>query len=111
MACGFAPADCPVPLLSYRRAVLLQARSINQDLMVLGHCLRDLRWNQSHNKPGTQKVPPFRDSRITMLFRDYLSGNGQISVIAAVSPRFADVTGTLDTLRFAAIAQQVRMPK
>ena len=55
------------------------------------------------------QVPPFRDSRITMLFRDYLSGNGQISVIAAVSPRASDAGGTLDTLRFAAIAQQVKI--
>ena len=43
-----------------------------------------------------------------MLFRD-LSGNGQISVIAAVSPRASDSLGTLDTLRFAAIAQQVKV--
>ena len=46
-----------------------------------------------------------------MLFRDYLSGSGQISVIAAVSPRACDAVGTLDTLRFAAIAQQVRRPR
>ena len=50
-----------------------QANSINKDLMVLGHCLRDLRWNQMHPK-STQRMPPFRDSRITMLFREYLSG-------------------------------------
>lgn len=85
-----------------------EAKTINKDLMVLGHCLRDLRYNQTHPKGG-QKVPPFRDSRITMLFRDYLSGNGQISVIAAVSPRASDSLGTLDTLRFAAIAQQVKV--
>ena len=85
-----------------------EAKTINKDLMVLGHCLRDLRYNQLHSK-GTQKVPPFRDSRITMLFRDYLSGNGQISVIAALSPRSLDAGGTLDTLRFAAIAQQVKI--
>ena len=87
---------------------LNEAMSINKDLMVLGHCLRDLRYNQLHPKT-TQKVPPFRDSRITMLFRDYLSGNGQISVIAAISPRAQDAVGTLDTLKFAAIAQQVKI--
>ena len=89
-------------------ARLNEAMSINKDLMVLGHCLRDLRYNQLHAK-GAQKVPPFRDSRITMLFRDYLSGSGQISVVAAVSPKAADAPGTLDTLRFAAIAQQVKI--
>lgn len=89
-------------------ARLNEAMSINKDLMVLGHCLRDLRYNQLHSK-GTQKVPPFRDSRITMLFRDYLSGNGQISVIAAISPRLEDAVGTIDTLKFASIAQQVKV--
>lgn len=85
---------------------LNEAKSINQDLMVLGACLRDLRYNQTHGK-SSQRLPPFRDSRITMLFRDYLSGNGQISVIAAVSPRAADASATLDTLNFAAIARKV----
>ena len=57
---------------------------------MLGHCLRDLRWNQSHPR-STQRMPPFRESRITMLFRDYLSGGrGQTTVIAAVSPRADD---------------------
>ena len=87
---------------------LVEAKSINQDLMTLGACLRDLRWNQTHPK-AQPKVPPFRDSRITMLFRDYLSGNGQISVIAAVSPRQTDTHGTLETLRFASTASSVKI--
>ncbi|KAL1496306.1 hypothetical protein AB1Y20_016268 [Prymnesium parvum] len=90
-------------------ARLNEANSINKDLMILGHCLRDLRWNQAHPR-STQRMPPFRDSRITMLFRDYLSGGrGTCIVIAAVSPRLADQVGTLDTLRFAAVAQQVKL--
>ena len=84
---------------------LNEATSINKDLMVLGHCLRDLRWNQAHPK-ATQRVPPFRDSRITMLFRDYLGGGGQTVVLAAVNPAAADTIGTLDTLKFASIAQK-----
>lgn len=86
---------------------LTEATSINKDLMVLGHCLRDLRWNQAHPK-ATQRVPPFRDSRITMLFRDYLGGGGQTVVLAAVNPAAADTIGTMDTLKFASIAQKVK---
>ena len=86
---------------------LNEATSINKDLMVLGHCLRDLRWNQAHPK-ATQRVPPFRDSRITMLFRDYLGGGGQTVVLAAVNPATADTIGTMDTLKFASIAQKVK---
>ena len=84
-----------------------EATSINKDLMVLGHCLRDLRWNQSHPRQ-TQRVPPFRDSRITMLFRDYLTGGGQTVVLAAVNPAQENAVGTLDTLRFAAVASTVK---
>lgn len=86
---------------------LHEANAINKDLMVLGHCLRDLRWNQQHSK-GTQRVPPFRNSRITMLFRDFLSGMGQTVVVAALNPRAIDAQSTLETLRFASVAQQIK---
>ena len=42
-----------------------------------------------------EDVAPFRESTITKLFRDYLSGSGQISVIAALSPRVDDAYGSL----------------
>ena len=77
--------------------------------MVLGHCLRDLRWNQAHPKQ-TQRVPPYRESRITMLFRDYLGGGGQTVVLAAVNPAQENAAGTVDTLRFAAVACGVAKP-
>jgi len=86
---------------------LNEANAINKDLMVLGHCLRDLRWNQGHPR-GTQRVPPFRNSRITMLFRDFLGGMGQTVVVAALNPRAADAQSTLETLRFASVAQQIK---
>lgn len=87
---------------------LNEANAINKDLMSLGHCLRDLRWNQDHAK-AKQRVPPFRDSRVTMLFRDYLQGLGQTVVIAAVNPKLSFASSTLETLRFAAEVHQIRM--
>jgi len=86
---------------------LHEANHINKDLLVLGSCLRDLRWNQAHPK-GTQKIAPYRDSRITMLFRDYLSGLGETVVIAAVNPRAVDASSTLETLRFASVAVNIK---
>ena len=87
---------------------LNEANAINKDLMSLGHCLRDLRWNQDHAR-SKQRVPPFRDSRVTMLFRDYLQGLGQTVVIAAVNPKLSVASSTLETLRFAAEVHQIRM--
>ena len=86
-------------------ARLNEAMSINKDLMVLGNCLRILRHNQLHAR---KDVAPFRESTITKLFRDYLSGSGQISVIAALSPRVDDAYGSLETLKFAAVASKVK---
>lgn len=87
-------------------ARLNEANYINKDLTVLGACLRQLRDNQ---KKGSQILPRFRESTITRLFRDYLEGKGQVSVIAAISPRLTDAVGTLDTLKFAAVADQVKV--
>ena len=87
---------------------LTEASSINKDLMVVGRCLSELRWNQAHPR-SAQRIPPFRDARIFMLFRDYLSGSGQTTVIANVSPRAEDAIGMLDTHRFASIANQVKV--
>ena len=88
-------------------AGLQEASSINKDLSVLGKCLRDLRFNQA--KPGAKKrLPPYRDARITMLFRDYLTGYGQTTVVAAINPRAVDAVGTMDTLKFAAVAKDTQ---
>ena len=49
-------------------ALLAEASKINQSLMTLRKCIEVLRENQTN---GTDNNVPFRESRITHLFRNY----------------------------------------
>lgn len=79
---------------------------INTSLMKLGRCLEILRWNQQHpdHKP---KVVPFREAKITRLFKDYLLGWGYTIMIATASPSTDDYDETYHSLRYAAIAREI----
>lgn len=43
--------------------------AINSSLMTLGRCLEALRWNQQHRSGGNLRVVPYREAKVTHLFR------------------------------------------
>ncbi len=43
--------------------------AINSSLMTLGRCLEVLRWNQQHKGGSNLRVVPYRESKVTHLFR------------------------------------------
>ena len=43
--------------------------AINSSLMTLGRCLEALRWNQQHKGGTNLRVVPYRESKVTHLFR------------------------------------------
>ena len=43
--------------------------AINSSLMTLGRCLEALRWNQQHKGSANLRVVPYRESKVTHLFR------------------------------------------
>lgn len=43
--------------------------AINSSLMTLGRCLEALRWNQQHKGGSNLRVVPYRESKVTHLFR------------------------------------------
>ena len=51
---------------------------------------------------------PFRDSVLTWLLKDSLSGNSKTIMIAAVSPASINYDETLSTLRYAARAKTIK---
>lgn len=66
---------------------LREAGNINNSLMSLRNCLEILRENQS----GTvQKKVPYRDAKITHLFKSYFDGEGLVRMIVCVNPRAED---------------------
>ena len=83
---------------------LAEASKINQSLMTLRTCLEILRDNQSsgHNKPV-----PYRDSRVTHLFRNYFEGEGKVKMVVCVNPRPADYEENVNVMQFAEMTQEV----
>ena len=68
---------------------------INKSLTTLGKCLVALNDNGSR----TPRHIPFRESKLTRLLRDSLTGNSTVILIACVSPSNSCNTETLATLK------------
>ncbi|GIQ79565.1 kinesin-like protein [Kipferlia bialata] len=73
---------------------LEEARRINQSLSALGSVISAL------TEPGTKHIP-FRNSKLTRLLQNSLSGNCRTCVIATVCPETASLSETISTLAFA----------
>ena len=84
---------------------LKEAVAINGSLMTLGRCLEALRLNQKNRT--TSQVIPYRESKVTHLFRDALHGYGNVVLSVNVSPAPADFDETLRVLKYAMTANQI----
>lgn len=71
---------------------LREAGNINNSLMTLRSCLEILRENQLQ---GTNKMVPYRDSKLTHLFKNYFDGEGQVRMVVCVNPRADDYDETI----------------
>ncbi|XP_015597469.1 kinesin-like protein KIF23 [Cephus cinctus] len=87
---------------------LREAGNINNSLMTLRSCLEILRENQSQ---GTNKIVPYRDSKLTHLFKNYFDGEGQVRMIVCVNPRAEDYDETIQVMKFAEMTQEVQVSK
>ncbi|KAF5304400.1 hypothetical protein FQA39_LY19007 [Lamprigera yunnana] len=66
---------------------LKEASRINNSLMTLRNCIEILRENQNL---GTNKIVPYRDSRLTLLFKNYFEGDGETRMILCINPSEQD---------------------
>jgi hypothetical protein len=80
---------------------------INQSLTVLGQVIFALAAQATAKNPGDRHVP-FRNSKLTFLLSDSLSGNSKTVMIAAISPAADNAEETLNTLRFAQSVKKVK---
>ena len=55
---------------------LKEAGNINASLMVLRTCMETLRDNQTG---GPSRIVPYRDSKLTHLFKNFFDGEGKVS--------------------------------
>ncbi|XP_046753871.1 kinesin-like protein KIF23 isoform X2 [Diprion similis] len=87
---------------------LREAGNINNSLMTLRSCLEILRENQTQ---GTNKMVPYRDSKLTHLFKNYFDGEGQVRMIVCVNPRADDYDETIQVMKFAEMTQEVQVTR
>ncbi|CAG9794529.1 unnamed protein product [Diatraea saccharalis] len=87
---------------------LREAGNINKSLMTLRTCLEILRENQTGDM---KSMVPYRESKITHLFKNFFEGEGQVRMIVCANPRAEDYDETLQVMRFAEMASEVEVTK
>lgn len=85
---------------------LKEAGSINNSLMALRTCLEILRENQ---QSGGNRIVPYRESRLTHLFKNYFEGEGKVKMVVCVNPSNRDYEETVHVMKFAEMTQEVRV--
>lgn len=83
---------------------LKESNNINTSLLILGRCISCMRENQKRN---TNKMIPFRESKLTRLFQRALSGLESISMIVNINPSKDMLEESLHVLNFSAIARDI----
>ena len=82
---------------------MVEGANINRSLLALGNCINIL---SDSNKRG--KFVPYRDSKLTRILKESLGGNTQTVMIACISPANSALEETLNTLRYAERARNIK---
>ncbi|TDG45463.1 hypothetical protein AWZ03_008086 [Drosophila navojoa] len=90
---------------------LREAGNINNSLMTLRTCLEYLRENQQLPPNVPPKKVPYRDSKITHMFKNYFDGEGQVSMIVCINPRIEDYDENMQVMKFAEMTQEVQIAR
>ena len=90
-----------------------QAGHINNSLMTLRSCLEVLRENQKSVESGGNggRMVPYRDSKLTHLFKNYFDGDGRVNMIVCLNPRGEDFDESIHVMKFAEMTQEVKVAR
>uniref|UniRef100_A0A914PA13 Kinesin-like protein n=1 Tax=Panagrolaimus davidi TaxID=227884 RepID=A0A914PA13_9BILA len=84
---------------------LAESNKINQSLLTLRQCMERLRDNQRTQ----QHLPvPYRDTKLTYLFKTYFEGFGRIRMIVCVNPQSTDFEENLHVMAFAKASREIK---
>ncbi|GFU29884.1 kinesin-like protein KIF23 [Nephila pilipes] len=83
---------------------LREAGNINNSLMALRACIEALRESQTQ---AASKMVPYRESKLTHLFKTFFEGEGKIRMIVCINPRADDYDEITHVMRFAEMTQDV----
>lgn len=86
---------------------LKEASNINNSLMTLRNCFDMLRENQKTSAKSTKMVP-YRDSKLTHLFKNYFEGEGAVKMILCLNPGVDDFNETQQVLTFGEQSQEIK---
>ena len=83
---------------------LREGAKINTSLLALANCI-----NALGDKTKKGFFVPFRDSKLTRMLKDSLGGNCKTVMIATISPAAAQYEETINTLKYANRAKNIKM--
>ncbi|KAL6961243.1 Kinesin-like protein KIN-8B [Sarracenia purpurea var. burkii] len=83
---------------------LRDGANINRSLLALANCINAL---GKHQKKGLAYVP-YRNSKLTRILKDGLSGNSQTVMVATISPADIQYHHTVNTLKYADRAKEIK---
>lgn len=83
---------------------LRDGANINRSLLALANCINALGKQQ---KKGLAYVP-YRNSKLTRILKDSLSGNSQTVMVATISPAGSQYHHTINTLKYADRAKEIK---
>jgi len=90
---------------------LVEGANINRSLLSLGNCINALveaTKNSGGNATNKHSHIPYWDSKLTWLLKDSLGGNCRTVMIANISPAYTAYEDTLNTLKYADRAKQIK---
>uniref|UniRef100_A0AC35UBK0 Kinesin-like protein n=1 Tax=Rhabditophanes sp. KR3021 TaxID=114890 RepID=A0AC35UBK0_9BILA len=85
---------------------LNEANAINNSLLTLRRCFDALRNNQTKKN---KILPPYRENKLTLLFKSFFEGKGSIKMIVCINPREEDFEENIHVLGFAEVSQEVEL--
>lgn len=114
--CVYGPRWCAymasaVCIHTWRRwcAARRESACINSSLSTLGRCLQALRANSTAASSAHVRPVPYRECKLTHLFKDILHGEGALALLVCVSPLAADYEETHHVLKYAALASKIKV--
>ena len=88
---------------------LKEAGRINTSLMNLRRCMERLRGNQKARNGSNGGNVPYRDDKLTHLFRNYFEGTGSVKMIVCINPQYQDFDENIQVMQFAEMASEVHL--
>lgn len=88
-----------------------EAGNINSSLLVLKKCFDAMEVNSKTNITSKKVIVPVRESKLTMLFKEYFALNQNISVICTINPDKNEMLDNRSVLTFGSKAMKIKPMK